>query len=409
MINKKLCDLLEKYSVDMDFSSEIKKGYRNPLEDTITSYIGEKTHFRYGGSLAKGTANINSCDMDLLSYVGSDSSYSVEDLYNNIADSLVKDNFIIEKKSSAICVTGRLGEKPWEISVDVVPGKYTSNENNKDVFLWCNKDCKRLKSNPEIQIGKVKNSNQKDLIRLIKLYRTTKNFKLKSFYLEIFILDYVSQFFKEGESLYERAIKFAECYEKIGNITLVDPANSANDITKIHSEWEFSIIRSRIKELYDALMTYDWNTIKSCLLGGDVNISEGYQNSAKAHSNFKTQNSSLLLKCQRFLEGKDFWCYVESGEVLSKNIKLKFSLSIPKSIPVKSCELIVSNGGFDAIVRNECPRGDKVHTQTQSTFDHRVFFREENTAYYGEHLVQAVVTTTSGYFLYSNIFVVKIA
>ncbi len=24
MINKKLCDLLEKYSVDMDFSSEIK-------------------------------------------------------------------------------------------------------------------------------------------------------------------------------------------------------------------------------------------------------------------------------------------------------------------------------------------------------------------------------------------------
>lgn len=100
MINEKLYDLLDRYSVNRDFSSEIKEGYRTPLEDTIASYIGEKPHFRYGGSLAKGTANINSCDLDLLSYVDSDSSYSVEDLYKNIADSLLKDGFIVEKGST---------------------------------------------------------------------------------------------------------------------------------------------------------------------------------------------------------------------------------------------------------------------------------------------------------------------
>lgn len=98
MVNKNLLDLLKKFQVDRDFSTEIREGYRNPLEENITSYLTEKPNYRYGGSLAKGTANTNSCDIDLLCYMDSDSLYSVHEVYEEIANSLESNNFIIEKK-----------------------------------------------------------------------------------------------------------------------------------------------------------------------------------------------------------------------------------------------------------------------------------------------------------------------
>lgn len=410
MVNDELLKLLDKYKIDRNFTEEIRNGYRNQLEDDINSYLNEKPNYRYGGSLAKNTANTNSCDIDLLCYMDSNSSYSVEKIYNEIANSLSNNQFIIERKNSAICVTGKIGEDKWDISVDVVPGKYTSNDNNKDVYLWCNKDNARLKSNPEIQIEKVKTCCYKDLIRLVKLYRTFKNFKFKSFYLEIYIIDYLSKYLKPEETLYNNLVIFSEHYDDIGNVKLVDPANIANDISNIHSSYDFEIIRNNIKELYNALLTDDETTIINCILNKPYDLGNGYFKSAKSHSpmlNFKNKliliNSPVSIRGEYFDENLNNWITFDSNSILKKNVQLKFTISVLASFSPKDVKLIVSNAGYDAVIRNKCPRGKPEETKFLKKNNMLLeYCRYEPTSYFGNHVVQAIVVTKNGNY-YSNL------
>ena len=159
MVDEMLKKLLDQYMVKENLINEIRNGYRNPIEDDLNNYYQSKPNYRYGGSLAKGTANKNSCDIDLLCYFDSDYEKNVEMVYKETGEALKQAGYIYNYKNSAINVTGKFGESQWDYTIDIVPGKYTSNELNKDVYLWCNKTRCKLKSNPEVQIEKVKKSN----------------------------------------------------------------------------------------------------------------------------------------------------------------------------------------------------------------------------------------------------------
>lgn len=105
-----LNNLLVEYRVDRDFSLEIKTGYRSPLENDLNNYYDEKPNYRYGGSLAKTTANSNSCDIDLLCYFDSENTNSLELIYNKTIKALRSASYLFEAKNSAICVYGKIGE-----------------------------------------------------------------------------------------------------------------------------------------------------------------------------------------------------------------------------------------------------------------------------------------------------------
>lgn len=412
MVNQSLLDLLKKYQVDRDFSAEIREGYRNPLEDNISSYLKERPNYRYGGSLAKGTANTNSCDIDLLCYMDSNSHYSVKDLYEEIAKSLESKKFIIEKKNSAICVSGKYGDQEWGTTVDVVPGKYTHDDSNKDVFLWCNRDQKRLKSNPEIQIGKVKNSNYKDLVRLIKLYRTFKGFKFKSFYLEIFIIDYLANSLSKEKTLYENLVTFTEHANEIGKIKLLDPANSANDISDIHSPNEFKIIRDNLNLLHEALLTNDPDTILNCLQNKQYDIDGGYLSNCKSHSsllNLKAKESFFTIAIRGQYLADKVWIDFNSSSILKPGLKLKFTIKVPLGLSPKDISLIISNGGYDSTILHKCPRGAAEPTFFYvKDYNFVTRYRKEYTSYIGNHVVQAIVTTRNNLVLFSAPFIVKV-
>ena len=87
-VNDELLKLLDVYKVDRDFTNEIREGYRNPLEDVLNSNYDLKPNYRYGGSLAKGTANTNSCDIDLLCYFDSNYNKSLENIYDETQKTL---------------------------------------------------------------------------------------------------------------------------------------------------------------------------------------------------------------------------------------------------------------------------------------------------------------------------------
>ena len=398
MVEDMLKDLLNEYYVDENKRNELREKYRTPLEKDINSgFLDYKPHFRYGGSLSKYTANKDSCDMDLLCYFKSDCGMNVEEIFNKVKDILNEKKYIFEVKNSAICVTGK-DNNYWNLSVDVVPGKYTSNEYNSDVNLWCNKTKRRLRSNPETQVNKVKKSNMKDVIRLIKLYRTKNNFKFKSFFLEIFAIDIIGGEVDQNDDIYKKLIKFCSEFKEIGIKKIYDPANSNNDIMSIHESWEFEIIRNKIKELYEVLLTDNEKVIKDFILGKNVDIDKAYECGAKEHSpllDLKVFNSYITLSCYDKKSGDIF-----SNQQLNKNLELKFKVSIPYYYEVKEVKIIISNSGYES---RRCLRGDAI-TIYKSNGE---YVREEHTSYNGNHYAQALVKT-SNKTIYSKPFIVRV-
>ena len=406
--------LLNEYKVDRDFSSEIKTGYRSPLEKDLNNYYDERPNYRYGGSLAKATANTNSCDIDLLCYFDSDNSDSLESIYNKTIKALKNALYLFEAKNSAICVYGKLGEPKWDTTVDVVPGKYTSNEDNKDVYLWCNRNKCRLKSNPELQINKVKESDSKELIRLVKLYREFNGFKFKSFYLEIFAIDVVEPEFVVGDNIYDKLFKFCRHYGEIGKTKIYDPANTANDINKIHDEYEFSLIRNNIEKLYNALLTNDEETIKNCILNKPYDVEKGFLNNAKSHFENKGGLSNSLISyfsainVTGFYMINDSWHYFDSNTILKKNYSLKFEINVAPNFQKDSIvKIIVSNSGYEALKSN-CLRGKSESTEIAYRANNKYYYHTESTLYYGNHCVQAFVKLPNGKTYYSKILGVKV-
>lgn len=402
--------LLDEYKPSEDFRADVKDTYRTPIEDLLKNNVFDaKVHFRYGGSLVKGTANKDSCDVDLLCYIEATSCMSVKDIYDKTLSVLQKNSFLAVAKNSAIKVYGHQGDKTWDKTVDVVPGKYINN-NSGDVNLWCNREGKTLKTNPDIQIEKVKTSKSKDIIRLIKLFRDKNGFKFKSFFLEIFAIDVIEPEYDKKDDLMDQLITFCRHGSEIGKTKIYDPANPSNDIMQIHESYEFEQIRKKINDLLEALLTDDNKTIRDCVLGQPIDIDKGYQNVAQGNCHqlifdlLKTQGPSIVAQKsqnKKFANPIQYW----SGTTIEKDWKIMFSISRD----VQSVEWLVCNSGYEARKQNGL-RGERfISGNNSDQVDSAASkVRFETTSYYGNHYVQAKMVNSYGRQEYSPVFVVKI-
>lgn len=415
LTDKFLKELLLKYQVDSKLWDSFRNTLREPIEKAINAHFSEKPNYRYGGSLAKGAANSNSCDVDLLVYFDDDFSMNVADIYDEVASALHEAGYLFEKKNSAINVYGK-GYEVWEdISVDVVPGKYSSGGDDKDVYLYCNKDGTRLKSNPEKQIDKVRSSNSKQVVRLIKLLRQTHGFKFKSFFLELFAIDVVESCFPEDASLVEKVIQFVKKFDEIGVTKVYDPANpNGNNIMDIHTEYEFQIIRKFIRTLYEVLLTDDEELVEYYLTNekSDWDIEQlvesSYEKSASSHS------PSLNLTVGYFgSPALSMSCHIKgtsdvlsSGEAVNKETFLRFEVNKSTFYSGYDFKFIVSNAGYESRCANQ-PRG-KAEEPDKELSSGSKYVREEQTLYNGNHYVQVIGTHPNKQTLYGAPFIVKV-
>lgn len=414
-----LNDLLKKFEVDGNEKNEIREKYRKDVETCLRNVFRsrcDKIAIRYGGSLAKDTAISDSSDIDILCYLSSDCILSVEDIYKEALHALTINGFALKAKNSAICVTGHIGDACWDKTIDVVPGKFIDN-NEGDVYLWQNRSQKKLKTNPAKQIDKIKNSNSKDLIRLIKIYRTCRRFELKSFYLEIFCIDVVEKEFDIGDDLLDKLVKFCRHYADFDSIKIYDPANSANDLSDIHNSYEFGIIKERMKELFEIVSTDNKDAIINMLIGGKTSPDKAYEDYAseiarKKGNPFSSQLPTIYQTFPIYVEiynEKDKTYYSDSLlKPLRKGKHLRFSVRINKySIQISKCEWIVTNAGYEARKKGDL-RGEStaVPSISRDVFDY--YYKEENTTYYGDHFVQARLTTKTNHVIYTEKIRVKI-
>lgn len=194
------------------------------------AYPNSLIMFTHGGSRAKGTMIREDYDLDEVCYFQNDDTAggdSLEEIYESIAALLAK-HYTIRRKRSALRLSDSKGK---DIRVDVVPGRYV-DLSSWDVFIHQNEgDKERLKTNIRLHIEHVKESGCTDVIMLTKLWRTRNRVDVKTFPLELLVIEVLkNDNAGDLEARFRRVLTaFAE---GIHDLVIEDPANrTGNDLS----------------------------------------------------------------------------------------------------------------------------------------------------------------------------------
>jgi Second Messenger Oligonucleotide or Dinucleotide Synthetase domain len=186
---------------------------------------------KWAGSMAKGTMIRECYDGDMTCYFSCDekeAGETLEKLHEAVRKSLEND-YSIEIKASALRIRAK---NNWssDLHIDVVPGRYF-DESKSDVFLHRTiGDKQRLKTNLQTHIDYIKDSEVRDAIRLIKLWKARNGIiSAKTFILELLVIKLLekSKSFDISSQLSHIWTKFRD---ELNSLSVEDPANSNNDL-----------------------------------------------------------------------------------------------------------------------------------------------------------------------------------
>jgi hypothetical protein len=214
-------------------SEELKalRACRKEVEGHLRDAFGSSPTIRYGGSQAKGTLNKDTYDLDIICYFPSDeedAGDTLKEIYDNVAAELEK-HYFVERKTSALRLRSR--DKLDDFHVDVVPGRFI-DETEGDSFLFrAIGEKQRLKTNIDVHIAHVKDSGVTDEIRLGKLWVVRYAVPLKTFIIELIVIDALDG---SSASLDEQfTTVLTKLRDEPEKIKVEDPANpTGNDLSE---------------------------------------------------------------------------------------------------------------------------------------------------------------------------------
>jgi hypothetical protein len=187
--------------------------------------------FTHAGSRAKCTMIREDYDLDEVAYFRNDDNapgQTLADIYENVAQ-VMRKHYSMRRKRSAL----RLGMKDGrDLKVDLVPGRYI-DATMTDVFIHQNDDGDkdRLKTNIIKQVAYIAGSGCTDEIMLGKLWRTRNNLGVKTFPLELLVIEAL-RLDRRGSLDQRFARVLAAFAEDIDNLQIEDPANPyGNDLS----------------------------------------------------------------------------------------------------------------------------------------------------------------------------------
>ena len=208
--------------------ADVEKRIRDNFKDTSLT-------IRYAGSKAKGTMNKESYDLDIISYVSTgdnSAGETLEDIYENHKKALSK-KYIVEPKGSALRLKGCDPENLGvDFHIDVVPGRFT-DETKADAYLYqSGDDKKRLKTNLDVHLDHVRDSDVIEAIRLAKLWKVRNGLPIRTFVLELAVIKLLEDEKKNNLSAQMEHF-WTELRDNSANLTVEDPANPhGNDLSK---------------------------------------------------------------------------------------------------------------------------------------------------------------------------------
>ena len=185
---------------------------------------------RNGGSWAKGTMNLEIYDLDLPTYFphdDDDAGETLEEIYDAVADAMSEDYFV-ERRRSALRLRDKDGQA--DTHIDLVPGRFFDAAEGDAWIYQNNADKCRLKTNLDVHIAHIRDSGVRPAIRLMKLWNVRESVGMKTFVLELLVVDLLKA--RKSSSLTSQLRYVLEQFrDHAESLTVTDPANGNNDLT----------------------------------------------------------------------------------------------------------------------------------------------------------------------------------
>jgi hypothetical protein len=249
-----------------DDSDEMKdlRTERDEVEKVLRDkYAGCDFTTRYGGSKAKGTLIKEMYDLDLVFYLHDGENgggETLEDIFFNVAETL-RSKYTVREKTSALRLTSNDPRKAGsDLHIDVVPGRFTSDDRD-DCYLYQNSgDKERLKTNLDTHIAHVRDSGVLDALRLLKLLRVRRHLSVKQFAWELLAVKLLKSHKKD-----DLLAQLDHVLEEIENaeeaITIEDPANpTGNDLMPLLRDAWWSI-RNMARDVRAQVKSNGWEAV----------------------------------------------------------------------------------------------------------------------------------------------------
>jgi hypothetical protein len=208
--------------------------HRDDVEALLCQRFGNVPNIRYGGSMAKGTMNRESYDLDITCYFPRDDTSAggtLNEIYDSV-EQVLREKYWTERKGSAIRLRSRDAVRV-DFHIDVVPGRFVDGEDG-DVHLYRTTGEKTyLKTNLQTHIDHVRGSGVVPAIRLMKLWAARKFVGIKTFALELLVIDLLDG--RKTRALadqLEHVLK--EFRDHSEELAIEDPANPhGNDLSEL--------------------------------------------------------------------------------------------------------------------------------------------------------------------------------
>ena len=212
---------------------KILQNDRDNIDRIIRDGTGiSKLQTVYAGSYAKGTLIAESFDLDVVVYFPSQVPESLVDLHEEVRQILNASGYPSQPKNVALRCNRifRSGAYP-NFHIDVVPGKRIKN--STFAYLYQQETGQRIRTSVKTHVDVVKATKQRDILKLLKLWKVRQKIDVQTFVLELLFLRFMK--IKPSQENRNLCDLLQETFTYIANtimtIKLVDPANTQNVIS----------------------------------------------------------------------------------------------------------------------------------------------------------------------------------
>lgn len=240
-------EYLQQLLAGQDLKKDEEDGLRSlrAQVEVVVGRLSGNPRFYYAGSYGKKTIIREHYDLDVVAYWPHDCGFTLKDIYNAVGDELKKEWRYVNPKTVA-------WELPFQngFHLDVVPGR-AIDSTFKEANLYRRDKDSLLKTSIKIHIDAVRNSDRRDAIRLMKLWKARKSVSFKTFILELMTIEGC-----KGKSLTDLEPQLVAALQHIrANIMtarVVDPANTNNVISDDIGYGEKEAIKTAAQAALDA-------------------------------------------------------------------------------------------------------------------------------------------------------------
>ncbi|MBF3882732.1 nucleotidyltransferase [Burkholderia pseudomallei] len=221
MADSYLAGLLAKYKVgDVCVRAVASQIVYPCIAQWAGAYLVEAT---YSGSIAKGTANSCSTDMDIFISLSAQTPETLKEIFGKLYQAAQGWGWNPRQQNVSIGVTVD------GLSVDLVPGRQQAGYKNWHSLYHRRGDIWR-QTNVAMHIDTVRQSGRTGEIRLMKLWRHLAGLEFPSFYLELCVLEALRGH-PQGQLAANLSLALEWLHANLETRRIMDPANTANCIS----------------------------------------------------------------------------------------------------------------------------------------------------------------------------------